>query len=319
MLPTTIAVPSCRRARCEVGGGAGRERSVDEVVPVALGDERHEQLSRVAVERESNDAPSTSTSGPARVPPTAAATSMPATSRPRNGTVRASERRSDPPRGAVRRAVGGARCQLHDRGARARPPSTEPLPRHARRHLDRRRVVAGDGCDRGADPRAAGACRRGSIRTALGWRRRRCSPTRLDGPRAHGRAAVAARPDGRGRHGARACSSSPTSPYVGAGVLGSALAMDKAMAKQVLAAAGIPQARYRAFPEHELDARPSGRARRAARTAVLRQARQHGIVRRRHQGPRPSRICATRSTTRSPTTNGSSSRKRSSGARSRWP
>jgi D-alanine-D-alanine ligase len=41
-------------------------------------------------------------------------------------------------------------------------------------------------------------------------------------------------------------------PYVGSGVLGSALAMDKAMAKQVLAAAGIPQARYRAFAEHEL-------------------------------------------------------------------
>jgi D-alanine-D-alanine ligase len=40
--------------------------------------------------------------------------------------------------------------------------------------------------------------------------------------------------------------------YVGSGVLGSALAMDKAMAKQVLAAAGIPQARYRAFAEHEL-------------------------------------------------------------------
>src|SRR5690606_8330528 len=40
--------------------------------------------------------------------------------------------------------------------------------------------------------------------------------------------------------------------YVGAGVLGSAVAMDKAMAKQVLTAAGIPQARYRAFPEHEL-------------------------------------------------------------------
>jgi D-alanine-D-alanine ligase len=41
-------------------------------------------------------------------------------------------------------------------------------------------------------------------------------------------------------------------PYVGSGVLGSAVAMDKAMAKQVLAAAGIPQARYRAFAEHEL-------------------------------------------------------------------
>ena len=40
--------------------------------------------------------------------------------------------------------------------------------------------------------------------------------------------------------------------YVGSGVLGSAVAMDKAMAKQVLAAAGIPQARYRAFAEHEM-------------------------------------------------------------------
>jgi D-alanine--D-alanine ligase len=39
--------------------------------------------------------------------------------------------------------------------------------------------------------------------------------------------------------------------YVGSGVLGSALAMDKAMAKEVLAAAGIPQARHRAFAEHQ--------------------------------------------------------------------
>lgn len=41
-------------------------------------------------------------------------------------------------------------------------------------------------------------------------------------------------------------------PYVGTGVLGSAVAMDKAMAKQVAAAAGIPQARYRAFAAHDL-------------------------------------------------------------------
>ncbi len=41
-------------------------------------------------------------------------------------------------------------------------------------------------------------------------------------------------------------------PYVGTGVLGSAVAMDKAMAKQVVAAAGIPQARYRAFVEHQM-------------------------------------------------------------------
>ena len=40
--------------------------------------------------------------------------------------------------------------------------------------------------------------------------------------------------------------------YVGSGVLGSAVAMDKAMAKQVLAAAGIAQARYSAFAEHEI-------------------------------------------------------------------
>jgi D-alanine-D-alanine ligase len=40
--------------------------------------------------------------------------------------------------------------------------------------------------------------------------------------------------------------------YVGAGVLASAVAMDKAMAKEVLAAAGIPQARHVAFAEHEM-------------------------------------------------------------------
>ena len=39
--------------------------------------------------------------------------------------------------------------------------------------------------------------------------------------------------------------------YVGSGVLSSAVAMDKAMAKQVLAANGIPQARYRAIAEHQ--------------------------------------------------------------------
>ena len=40
--------------------------------------------------------------------------------------------------------------------------------------------------------------------------------------------------------------------YVGSGVLGSAVAMDKAMAKQVLTAAGIPQARFRAFADHQI-------------------------------------------------------------------
>ena len=41
-------------------------------------------------------------------------------------------------------------------------------------------------------------------------------------------------------------------PYVGTGVLGSAVAMDKAMAKQVTAAHGIPQARHLALRAHEV-------------------------------------------------------------------
>jgi D-alanine-D-alanine ligase len=44
-------------------------------------------------------------------------------------------------------------------------------------------------------------------------------------------------------------------PYVGSGVLGSAVSMDKAMAKQVLAAAGIPQARSRSL--HQQHVSPS--------------------------------------------------------------
>ncbi len=39
--------------------------------------------------------------------------------------------------------------------------------------------------------------------------------------------------------------------YVGSGVLGSALAMDKAMAKQVLAANGVAQSRYWAMADHQ--------------------------------------------------------------------
>jgi D-alanine-D-alanine ligase len=42
-------------------------------------------------------------------------------------------------------------------------------------------------------------------------------------------------------------------PYVGSGVLGSAVAMDKAMAKTVLEAHGIAQARWRAVDRHELE------------------------------------------------------------------
>ncbi len=40
-------------------------------------------------------------------------------------------------------------------------------------------------------------------------------------------------------------------PYVGSGVLGSALAMDKAAAKDMVAQHGLPQARWRAFREYD--------------------------------------------------------------------
>ncbi len=42
-------------------------------------------------------------------------------------------------------------------------------------------------------------------------------------------------------------------PYVGAGVLGSSLTMDKAKAKELLDAAGIPQTRWLAFNEYDWD------------------------------------------------------------------
>jgi D-alanine-D-alanine ligase len=41
-------------------------------------------------------------------------------------------------------------------------------------------------------------------------------------------------------------------PYVGSGVLGSALAMDKVVAKQITDKAGIPQARWRAWRSHQI-------------------------------------------------------------------
>lgn len=46
-------------------------------------------------------------------------------------------------------------------------------------------------------------------------------------------------------------------PYVGAGVLGSALGMDKDVQKRLLRDAGVPVVAYRAINRHEYDARPA--------------------------------------------------------------
>ena len=67
-------------------------------------------------------------------------------------------------------------------------------------------------------------------------------------------------------------------PYVGSGVLGSALAMDKAMAKQVLAANGIAAGPVPRVPGPRDHTGPACSARRRARAAAVRQAGQHGLV-----------------------------------------
>ena len=53
-------------------------------------------------------------------------------------------------------------------------------------------------------------------------------------------------------------------PYVGSGVLASALAMDKGKAKEVLAAHGLPQVPYLVLRDTEADAAPVPRSRRRA-------------------------------------------------------
>jgi D-alanine-D-alanine ligase len=54
-------------------------------------------------------------------------------------------------------------------------------------------------------------------------------------------------------------------PYVGAGVLASAIGMDKAVQKAVLGAAGIPIVEHRVILRHEWDADPNGVVERASR------------------------------------------------------
>ena len=56
-------------------------------------------------------------------------------------------------------------------------------------------------------------------------------------------------------------------PYVGSGVLGSALCMDKAMARTVAAAAGLPQARWLVRTRHRGGRRLRGAGGRRARAA----------------------------------------------------
>ena len=174
--------------------GAGGHRGADELVAVAGRDDRHEQLTRT--QRAGVEG------GPVELD--VGAFEHPAGGRGDVGCPKphGAERyrcldgcRPDPPRRAVRRAVCGARRQLCDRHPRARGDRHVALPGHADRHLDRRRLGPGRRCQPGPrrrPGRAPAEARPGGLvdRPVGGPHGRRRAR------RAHGRVAVAARPDG---------------------------------------------------------------------------------------------------------------------------
>ena len=105
-------------------------------------------------------------------------------------------------------------------------------------------------------------------------------------------------------------------PYVGAGVLASALCMDKVVFKELMAHAGIPQVEYRAVDSAEFCADPDEVLARAgdARPAGVRQAGAARLLGRdRARWRAPSRSWRPRSRTRSTTTRWRSSRRRAPG------
>ena len=80
-------------------------------------------------------------------------------------------------------------------------------------------------------------------------------------------------------------------PYVGAGVLASAVGMDKAVAKTLFAAAGLPIVDYAVVAASQWDTDRDttvDELRRRFALSALRQARQSRIERRHLEGPKPA-------------------------------
>ena len=334
------------RAEVRYAPAPRAERGVDEVVAVALGDDRARTAARPR-DRESIDAPSTSTSSPISSPPVAAATSS---------SQRASPRRY----AALRASAGASRAGPYTRAVpRPAGPSDAAPPGRIRLVVlfgglsaeHDVSCVTGGHVLRAADPERydvvpIGITRDG--RVGPGRRRDRCprrrahgrSPDRLArGRGTERRAACRRRALGPSRrsHG-RACSRCCTArmgedgtvqglleladvPYVGSGVLGSALCMDKVDGQDRRRRRGHPPGRLQ--PRRCARSTVDDRHRRAearldelsaARVREAGQPRLVGRASRRRTTPTSS---SPRSRPRSPTTSGSSSRRPSSAARSR--
>ena len=163
---------------------------------------------------------------------------------------------------------------------------------HARRALARASRSAG------AARRRPGGCRRSTDGVGSGGRARRkataraASSSRADGSRAPIDVVVPgpARAVRRGRRDPGLLELAGV-PYVGAGVLGSAVGMDKAVQKVLFAAAGLPVVPHEVVREPEWREDPEGVAARALTLGVpgLREAGDPRLLGRDHEGRRPRR------------------------------
>ena len=256
---TSIAVPSRRNSSgrlvryATAPAGAGL---ADELVPVALGDDRHEQLARARPSASRTTRRRTRRRVRPSCPPTAAAASdariLTTLERYRSPDATAEGPWPDRPTiGShlgrdLRRTVGGTRRVVHDRSPRAPGRRSDAVPGHPV-------GISTDGQWAIAEEAAAAlAVGPDALPGRLDPTGTSVSPTPMlaDAVRRTGRTVVLPLLHGPlGEDGTvQGMLELAGVPYVGSGVLGSAVAMDKAMAKQVAAgrrhpAGPVPQLR----------------------------------------------------------------------------
>ena len=198
------------------------------------------------------------------------------------------------PGGAVRRRVGRARGVLRLGGPRAAGHEPRAVRRPPGRHHPSRRVGAIRGRCRRPHRRPCRSSPTGS--TSVG---ETLEPLPTVLPSAPGEQVVVL-PILHGPMGedgtVQGLLELAGVPYVGSGVLGSALCMDKVVAKVVAAAAGLPQCRYVAARDADVTDEWLGGVLDRARRAGLREAGQPRLVGRREPGERRRRAAGPPST-----------------------